>query len=113
MARTSLVNNAVCHLFEEIRYELNAIEIDNCKNVGLTSIMKGWLSFNLSQKIFLENAGWLSYNGQNIINADGCFDVFIPLNMILGFAEDYRKIVINMKHELVLSRSRTDLNAVV
>ena len=33
--------------------------------------------------------------------------------MILGFAEDYRKIVVNMKHELVMSRSRTDLNALV
>ena len=33
--------------------------------------------------------------------------------MILGFAEDYRKILVNMKHELVLSRSRTDLNTVV
>ena len=28
--------------------------------------------------------------------------------MILGFAEDYQKIVVNMKHELVLSRLRTD-----
>ena len=113
LARTLLVNNAVCHLFEEIRYELNAIEIDKCKNVGLTSVMKGWPSFNPSQKIFLENAGWLCENGQSIVNADGYFDVFIPLSMILGFAEDYRKIVVNMKHELVLSRSRTDLNALV
>ena len=112
-ARTSLVNNAVCHLFKEIRYELNAIEIDRCKNVGLTSVMKGWPSFNPNQKILLENAGWLSENGQNIVNAAEYFDKYIPLNMILGFAEDYRKIVVNMKHELLLSRSRTDLNTVV
>lgn len=26
---TSLVNNAICHLFSEIRYLLNAIEIDS------------------------------------------------------------------------------------
>ena len=75
--------------------------------------MKGWPSFNPSQKIFLENGGWLSDNGQNIINADGYFNLFIPLHMILGFAEDYRKIVVNMKHELVMARSRTDLNALV
>ena len=112
-ARTALVNNAICHLFEEIRYELNAIEIDRCKNVGVTSVIKGWPSFNPNQKIILENAGWLCENGQNIVKAAGYFDIFIPLNMILGFAEDYRKIVVNMKHELVLSRSRTDLNAVV
>ena len=26
--KTKFVNNAICHLFDEIRYELNAIEID-------------------------------------------------------------------------------------
>ncbi|XP_014205403.1 uncharacterized protein LOC106637209 [Copidosoma floridanum] len=33
--------------------------------------------------------------------------------MILGFAEDCRKIFVNVKHELILTRSRNDLNAVV
>ncbi|XP_051165286.1 uncharacterized protein LOC127284049 [Leptopilina boulardi] len=33
--------------------------------------------------------------------------------MIFGFAEDYRKIVVNAKHELILTRSRTDINAIV
>ncbi|KAL7298966.1 hypothetical protein TKK_0008066 [Trichogramma kaykai] len=33
--------------------------------------------------------------------------------MILGFAEDYPKIIVNMKHELILTRARTDLNAVL
>ena len=75
--------------------------------------MKGWPSFTPSQKIILENAGWLCEAGYSITNTNGFFDVFIPLNMILGFAEDYRKIVVNMKHELILSRSRTDLNAIV
>ena len=54
---TKLVNNALCHLFEEIRYEINAIEIDKCKNVGLISLMKGLVSFNPTQN--LENAGWI------------------------------------------------------
>ena len=112
LARTSFVNNGICHLFEEIRYELNAIEIDRCKNAGLTTIMKGWASFNPSQKTILENAGWLCDDSYSITTG-GYFDVFIPLNMIFGFAEDYRKIIVNMKHELILSRSRTDLNAVL
>ena len=103
--RTTLVNNGICHLFEEIRYELNAIEIDRCKNVELTTNMKGWPSSAPSQKIILENAGWLCETGYSITNTNRFFDVFIPLNMILGFAKDYRKIVVNMKHELILSRS--------
>ena len=28
---TKLVSNAICHWFEEIRYELNAFEINKCK----------------------------------------------------------------------------------
>jgi len=100
-------------MFEEIRYELNAIEIDKSKNVGLTSLIKNWLSLNPSQSLVVENAGWLGTDdAKNITNNDGYFDINIPLSMILGFAEDYRKIVVNVKHELIITRSRSDLNAV-
>ena len=37
----------------------------------------------------------------------------IPLNKVLGYAEDYNKIVINCKHELILNRSNTNLNSVI
>ena len=40
---TELVNNAICFLFEELRYELNGVEVDRCRNVGLTSLMKGYV----------------------------------------------------------------------
>lgn len=114
VAGTSLVNNAICHMFEEIRYELNAIEIDKCKNVGLTSLMKGWVSFSPNQSQLIENAGWLDVQEtQELVDNGGYFDVSVPLSMILGFAEDYRKIVVNAKHELILTRSNTDLNSVV
>lgn len=113
LARTQLVNNAICHMFEEIRYEMNAVEIDRSKNVGLSSLMKGWLSFTPSQSSMLENAGWLDVGETSAVTNDaGYFDINIPLSMILGFAEDYRKIVVNVKHELILTRSRSDLNAV-
>ena len=74
--------------------------------------MKGWPSFNPSQKTILENGGCSCEEG-NIINDAGYFDVLIPLNIVLGFAEDYRKIIVNMKHELILLRSRSDLNAII
>ena len=91
LEHTDFVNNGICHLFDEIRYEINAIEIDRCKNVGLTSLVKGWLSFNPRQN--LENAGWVDVEEKTkIINANGYFDIFIPLSMILGFAEDYKKL---------------------
>ena len=33
--------------------------------------------------------------------------------MVLGFTEDYQKIVRNTKHELILTRSNEDSNAVI
>ena len=101
-------------MFEEIRYELDAIEIDKCKNVGLTTLMKGLVSHNPTQSFIIENAGWIDVEErQEIINNAGYFDVSIPLGLIFGFAEDYRKIVVNEKHELIFMRSRNVLNAVV
>ena len=75
---TKLVNNAICHLFKEIRYELNAIEINKCKNVGLTTLMKGWVSHNPTQSSIIENAGWIDVEEtQKIIHNAGYFNVSI------------------------------------
>ncbi|XP_012285884.1 uncharacterized protein LOC105702699 [Orussus abietinus] len=60
----------------------------------------------------MENASWLDEQGK-LTDAAGYFDVSIPLNMILGFAEDYRRIVVNAKHELILTRAKSDTNAIV
>ncbi|XP_051164909.1 uncharacterized protein LOC127283850 [Leptopilina boulardi] len=114
VTNTKLISNAICYLFNEIRYELNGVEIDRCKNVGLTTTMKTYISQTPNQIIYSENTGYLNFDDDSRITDNaGYFDVNIPLSMILGFAEDYRKIVVNAKHELILTRSRTDLNAVV
>lgn len=110
---TKLVNNAICHMFEEIRYELNAIEIDRNKNVGLTTLMKNYVSQSPGQVSVMENAGWLSNDERTLIDNNGYFDLCIPLSLILGFAEDYNQIIINAKHELILTRSNNDANAIV
>lgn len=110
---TSLANNAICHLFEEARYELNGIEIDRNKNVGITSLMKGYVSLNPGKSSLLENAGWLDVEENKSLTSAGYFDVCIPLSSIFGFAEDYHKIVVNAKHELILSRAKSDDNAVI
>ena len=38
-------------------------------------------------------------------------EVLIPRNIILGFPSDYQKIIRNAKHELILTRSDNDTNA--
>ncbi|XP_044586001.1 uncharacterized protein LOC123266038 [Cotesia glomerata] len=111
-ATTKMINMAVCHMFEEIRYELNGVEIDRCKNVGITSVMKGYASLSPGQQNILENTGWIVNEDNNkLTNANGYFDVSVPLSFILGFAEDYQRVIVNAKHELILIRSNTDQNA--
>ncbi|XP_051157443.1 uncharacterized protein LOC127286311 [Leptopilina boulardi] len=108
-----LSSNAVCFLFDEIRYELNGIEIDRCKYVGHTTIMKNYVSVTPPQLNFIENAGFSKITADARITLEnGYFDVTIPLGMIFGFAEDYKKIIINAKHELILTRARNDMNAI-
>ncbi|XP_043475782.1 uncharacterized protein LOC122507233 [Leptopilina heterotoma] len=114
VTNTKITSNGICHLFNDIRYELNGVEIDGCKNVGISTNMKFYISQTPNQFMYAENAGHLNVDDTSRVTDDaGYFDVNIPLSMILGFAEDYRKIVVNAKHELILTRSRTDLNAVV
>lgn len=106
------INNSILFLFQEIRYELNGIEIDKIKNAGVTTTIKSYLSMTENESRPAKAWGW-SINGNSIINKDGSFSVSIPLNKVLGFAEDYKKIVMNCKHELVLLRSNTNLNALI
>ena len=115
MTNTVLVCNAICHLFGEARYEINAIEIDRNKNVGLTSLMKNYVSLNPGQSRYIENTGWLEMNNneQSLTNATGYFDVSLPFRMMYGFAEDYHKIIVNAKHEIILTRSKSDANAIL
>ncbi|XP_051156195.1 uncharacterized protein LOC127290979 [Leptopilina boulardi] len=115
VTHTRFINNAICHLFEEARYELNAIEIDKNRNVGLTSLMKNYVSVYGVQSKFLENAGWFLTCNANTVLVDnlGNFDISIPFNILFGFAEDYQKIIVNARHELILTRARNDMNAIL
>jgi len=100
--KSFFVNNGICYLFDDARLELNGIEIDRCKNFGLSTLMKNWVSFNPNQSLIALNSGWFGLQDETktkILNEDGYFDAFIPLKQIFGFAEDYRKIVVNVKLE--------------
>lgn len=37
---------------------------------------------------------------------------YVPLKSLLGFAEDYTKILLNCKHELILIRTKSDANLI-
>ena len=109
-----VINNAFAFLFDEIRYEINSVEIDVTRNVGLTSLVKGLLSFSESSLTRLQNSGWLrSTDTATTLVKEKNFDVAIPLSMLLGFFEDYQNVLMGARQELILIRSRTDANCLV
>lgn len=99
-------------LFDEIRYEISNIEIDRVKNVGITTSIKNLLSAKPNDINWMENACW-NLPSTEAFAARSRFSFCIPLRLLLGFAEDYQKVLLNVKQELVLLRSATDKNAVL
>lgn len=109
-ASVSLVNNAIAFLFDDIRYEIGGIEIDRTKNVGITSTIKNLLSIKSGETGNLENACWF---GPGKTKETTSFSYSVPLRLLMGYAEDYRRIVVNVKQELILLRAATDTNALI
>lgn len=112
ITKITLTNNAFAFLFEEIRYEINGVEIDKVRDVGLTTTLKGYVSYGVEESKILQTAGWFPFNNNKPITSKNFF-VNIPLNFLLGFAEDYQKIIIYSKQTLKLRRSRIDSNCYI
>lgn len=107
------INNPMAFLFEEIRYEVSGVVIDSTKKVGIASTMKGVASFTQNEVNSVKTSGWiLPANDTKAPSSKGHFDYCVPLYMLLGFAEDYRRILINVKQELVLLRAASDLDLI-
>lgn len=114
-ASLKLVNNFICHLFDEIRYEIGGQVIDKVRNPGIAITLKNYISRNKLESDRLKNAGWSIDDDciYKINNANGKFNVCVPLNILFGFCEDYKKILVNVRQELVLLRSNSDSNAII
>jgi len=105
-----LVNNFISFLFDEIRYELNGVEIDKTKNLGYTSTMKNIMTINPNEASRMASNGW--YVTDDDKPTDPIFDICVPLKRWMGFCDDYRKIIPNMRHEIILVRSKNNNNTV-
>lgn len=99
-------NFFIAHMFSDIRYEINGFEVDRCKNPGIVGLLKGYSSISSNDN------RWTNISSFKVdeVGAKASIECRIPLNMFLGFAEDYKKIVMNAKQELILCRNRNDLN---
>ena len=111
------------HLFRSIRYELSGQEIESVTHPGQATTMLGLLKYpddfskskGLNQLWYKDttdtaaeaNAGWEIRRNYIIKNSDpkGSFSFKIPLKHILGFCEDYDKVVYGLKHAFTLTRN--------
>ncbi|XP_071055512.1 uncharacterized protein [Onthophagus taurus] len=124
-ATAKLINNPVAFMFSDIRYLINGVQIDGVRNVGLTSCMKGYFSYTPHDIIKLANAGWnmgedllgqvvpTSPVTDVIMDKNGNFGLSVPLKTLIGFAEDFKTIVMNVRQELVLIRNNDDNDVLV
>lgn len=109
------IANFASYLFSDARYELNGVEIDRVRNVGRASTMKILTAARRSQ---LE--GYAKFcktfeatSPRGAVNAEKIYDVVLPLSVWFGFCDDYQRIVMNCKHELILNRARQSLDCTV
>ena len=127
---TTLINNAMMHLFSDVRYHLASHEIEVLQNPGHATTMLGLLKypddFNKSQGLnqlwlpdthtdadLATNKGFEDRHKYIIRTPDpkGTFSFKIPLKHFLGFCEDYKKILYGMQQRLTLTRTE-DNNAI-
>jgi len=72
---------------------MNGVEIDRNRNVGITSMLKNYVTVSSDRNVILRNADWDPQAGY--------FNFCVPL-YVLEFCEDYKRMVINS--------SRVDFN---
>ena len=112
----SLDFNGLAYIFSEMTYNLNGIEIERVHDVGTTS---GIRSILLRLQ---DNNIWYNQYGMQIISPahtnpyvgtiddKGNFSIELPLQLFFGFAYDYKKPILNARHELILKRDSNDNN---
>uniref|UniRef100_A0A1B0GD75 Double jelly roll-like domain-containing protein n=1 Tax=Glossina morsitans morsitans TaxID=37546 RepID=A0A1B0GD75_GLOMM len=88
------------------------IQIDRTRHLGITTEIKNFTSLNKRESESLLNAGWSPFNNEELTIVSAYFNFCIPLKMLLGFAEDFNKIIVNSKHELFLLRSKDKKKAI-
>jgi len=77
--------------------------------------MKSYATFSNEIAYSLHNAGFLnsSDTAKSLMTDDGYFNFCVLLSVLLGFCEDYKLVVINARHELILIRAYNSNNYIV
>lgn len=104
LKKAKFIRLFLAHLFSEMRYELNGVEIDRCKNPGTTSILKTMLACKSSDKNFYN----LFTINDNTDIVQTTYSLILPLRFLFGFCDDYNRMILSSKHELIIIRNRCD-----
>ncbi|KAL4153495.1 hypothetical protein QTP88_001328 [Uroleucon formosanum] len=109
--KVKLINNGHSYLFEQIRLEINGIEVDSTRVLGITSSLKGYLSGTPDNYDCYENAGWNFKNAAQSENYKGEFSTCIPLKYWLDLLKlpelgTTKKVVWNLKTASKLEKPR-------
>ena len=63
----------------------------------MTSLMKDYASYSDDFAYYMENAGFphpvFEQTMKRLITRDGYYNFYVPLSMLLGFCEDYKRVV--------------------
>ena len=126
----TLTNNGLMYLFTNIKYGLGDMEIESLNHPGVATTMLGSLKYSddfskgpgLMQCWTIDttttttaaNTGFTIRQAYVIQkpNPNGTFSFAVPLEHILGFCEDYDKVVYGVRHTLTLVRATDDNDAI-
>jgi len=110
-AKGHFVKNGLAFLFDEIRYEIGSREVDSVRNPGIASLMKYVCSPDTKKRH--SNACIDTDANLKKVSANGEFSGCIPMEMLLGVFEDFDKVLVSIKQELILKVARNSLNATI
>lgn len=108
---TTLCNAGVLHLFSRAELRINNQTVEQVSEPGITLLSKIMTTYDVMSVRHLELMGW--NNSEDIIADDGSFNLIIPFKLLFGLGEDFRKVLINAKVEVLLTRSRSNDDALV
>ncbi|KAE9543200.1 hypothetical protein AGLY_003111, partial [Aphis glycines] len=106
--KVQLSNNGFSYLFEKIRLQINGIEVDSTRVLGIISSLKGYLSGTPDNYNCYENAGLIFINKTNPTN----FNVSSRLELILTRSHSDLN-VLNVKNSESANSGKVNLNKIV
>ena len=123
----TLTNNGILNCFSNVKYHLGGNEIESLNHPGHASLMLGLLKYDrafsglsqcwtLDENIAIANNDGFDKRRGYIFNSVapniGKVSFAIDLEHIFGFAEDYDKVMLGMRHSLQFNRKANDNDAI-